>query len=63
MATLEKRITELESRVANEHRVLMQMPKDDGTYEPVPDGFQGTVRQVQFIDSPNALKERTHADN
>lgn len=57
MATLEKRISELESRVANEQRVLVLVPKDDGTYEAVPDGFQGRVTRVTFVDSPNALKE------
>lgn len=62
MGTLEKRIRELESRVSNERRVLVQMPRDDGTYEAAPDGFQGTVCQVQFVDSPNALKEPAHAD-
>lgn len=62
MATLEKRITELESRASTEQRVLVQLPKDDGTYEAAPDGFQGRVLKVVFVDSPNALKERPHAD-
>lgn len=62
MATLEKRITELESRTNTESRMLVQMPKDDGTYETVPAGFSGKVVQVQFVDSATALKERPHAD-
>lgn len=62
MATLDKRITALESRTDTDSRVLAQLPKDDGTYEPVPAGFQGRVLKVVFVDSPNALKEQPHAD-
>ena len=40
MTTLEKRITELESQTNTDSRVLMQLPRDDGTYEAAPDGFQ-----------------------
>lgn len=62
MATLEKRITELESRTNTDSRVLAQLPKDDGTYDSMPDGFQGRVFRVTFVGSPNASKERPHAD-
>lgn len=62
MATLEKRISELESRFDTDSRVLMQLPHDDGTYEAAPDGFQGRVFKVVFVESPNALKELPHAN-
>ena len=62
MATLEKRIAELESRTNTDNRVLVQLPNDDGAYEDVPDGFQGRVFKVVFVDSPNASKEQPHAD-
>ena len=55
MATLEKRITALESRASTTaQRVLEQMPKEDGTYEAVPDGFHGKVVQVVFVDAPQS---------
>ena len=62
MQSLEKRISELESRTNIEQRVLVQMPRDDGTYEAAPDGFQGQVFKVVFVDSPNALNKPPHAD-
>ena len=62
MTTLEKRISVLKSRFDTEQRVLVQLPRSDGTYEPVPAGFQGTVHQVVFVEWPNASKERPHAD-
>ena len=62
MTTLEKRVSELESQTNTDSRVLVQLPRDDGTYEAAPDGFQGRVFRVTFVDSPNASKERPHAD-
>ena len=62
MTTLEKRVSELESQTNTDSRVLVQLPRDDGTYEAAPDGFQGRVFKVVFVDSPNASKEQPHAD-
>lgn len=64
MATLEKRITDLEAQAAStDHRVMLyfcnegedeaQARLDAG----IPPDYAGKVICLQFIESPNALKE------
>jgi hypothetical protein len=62
MATLEKRIAELESRTHTESWILVQMPKEDGTYDLVPTGYQGKVHRVVFVDAPARDLEVDHAN-
>ena len=69
MATLEKRITDLEAQApSNEHRVRMYFC-NDGENEAqarfdagIPLNYAGKVVCVQFVSSPNALKVQSHGN-
>lgn len=54
MATLEKRITDLENVVTDETQVKVLLPDESGIYEVVRDDFKGKVMRVVFVESPNA---------
>lgn len=49
MATLEKRITDLESAIPDEQQMMVLVPDKNGVYKAVPDGFRGKVHRVVFV--------------
>lgn len=51
MATLEKRITDLENVVTDETQVKVLLPDENGIYEVVPDDFKGKVIRVVFVEA------------
>lgn len=64
MATIEKRITDLESQAANTDHCVKMYFCNEGEDEAqarleagIPLDYAGKVVCVQFIESPNALKE------
>jgi hypothetical protein len=69
MATLEKRIVELEAQAVNTDQCVRIFFRNEGDDEAlarlnagIPTDYLGKVMCVQFVESPNALKEQPHAD-
>ena len=67
MATLDKRISDLEAHAANTHHSVRMYLCDEGddaqqarAKAGVPLDYAGKVVRVQFVSSPNALKENHH---
>jgi hypothetical protein len=50
MATLKKRITDLEKVTTDKTQVKVLLPDENGIYEVVPDDFKGKVMRVVFVD-------------
>jgi hypothetical protein len=59
MATLEKRITDLESAIPDEEQMLVLVPDKNGVYKAVPDGFRGKVLRVVFVKPGQAGQPQT----
>lgn len=69
MATLEKRLDDLEAKAAStEHRVMVYfLNQGDDEAEArlkagIPLDYAGKTIAVEFVDSPNALKEPHHGN-
>ena len=69
MATIEKRISNLEAQAANADHCVKMYFCDEGEDEAqarlkagIPANYAGKVICLQFVESPNAIKEPHHGN-